>query len=795
MCYHGVQLRKIFLLVLALICGTVSAKATSVTIGASTITGFNSANAGADTSVTGISVTLSSASVTCSSCLPQSAVGIGGMKITFSTGVTYTILSVASRSAFTLTTTYAETTGTVTATLWKFVHLRIYAMQSFTPFGETFVVQAGSPGSTQWYRRYGVSIINDGVQNIAYVPAVDDLPATTDSSFPTARYFAGFYTQSGGFMQGYPQCVTEFKLDSTTTPTSWAQICEYNSPANPAPPIPTDYYTTTQIDARFPSCTASQMIYYLATGNVQNCLTLGADFQIVGGTLSLAGTAGYNRIQEEGSNLPQRTTLNIVGTTLTAADDVGNTRTNITSDADVDALASTSTTGLYNRTGSGTSNTITTSAGVAGVISDETGSGALVFGTSPTIGTPAISGGTHTGLTSLGIRSTGSGAFDLTLANTENLSAGRTLTLTLNDAARTLNLGGNLTTGAAFTTTPANALTLTTTGSTNVTLPTTGTLATLAGSETFTNKTLTSPKIGTAILDTNGNELLNLTATGSAVNELTLANAATANSPTVSASGNDSNINITVTPKGTGRLAVGTPGASPVGGVIVSPDASGTNTAGANLIVAGGPGTGNAVPGTVAVRYPLTTGSGTTVQSFSSNFYPVVTSMFNSVTSKTVANTVTETTIFGTASAGSTSTIEAGLARVGQVFRVVINVNFSTTGNPTGRLKIKVGSSTIADTGAVAFTTANLNARGQIVCDLSVSAVGATGSVATTFLTLTFGDSTTFDGEKTLRMLTGGGAQTVDLTAAQAIDVTWQWGTASASNTITAVSSSIEIIR
>jgi hypothetical protein len=36
----------------------------------------------------------------------------------------------------------------------------------------------------------------------------------------------------------------------------------------------------------------------------------------------------------------------------------------------------------------------TTSAELAGVISDETGSGLLVFGTSPTIGTPAISGGT-----------------------------------------------------------------------------------------------------------------------------------------------------------------------------------------------------------------------------------------------------------------------------------------------------------------------------------------------------------------------------------------------------------------
>ncbi|MBI3418623.1 MAG: DUF2793 domain-containing protein [Proteobacteria bacterium] len=98
--------------------------------------------------------------------------------------------------------------------------------------------------------------------------------------------------------------------------------------------------------------------------------------------------------------------------------------------------------------------------------------------TNKTLTSPSISGGTHTALTSLGIRSSGSGAFDLTVANSENLSAGRTLTLTLNDAARTLSMGGNLTTAAAFTTSGANALTLTTTGSTNVTLPTSGTLAT-----------------------------------------------------------------------------------------------------------------------------------------------------------------------------------------------------------------------------------------------------------------------------------------------------------------------------
>lgn len=66
------------------------------------------------------------------------------------------------------------------------------------------------------------------------------------------------------------------------------------------------------------------------------------------------------------------------------------------------------------------------------------------------------------------------------------------------------------------------------------------------------------------VIDTNGNELLKLTATASAVNELTLANAATGGAPALSATGGDTNIGIALTPKGTGGVvfpagAVGTP--------------------------------------------------------------------------------------------------------------------------------------------------------------------------------------------------------------------------------------------
>jgi len=79
---------------------------------------------------------------------------------------------------------------------------------------------------------------------------------------------------------------------------------------------------------------------------------------------------------------------------------------------------------------------------------------------------------------------------------------------------------------------------------------------TLTGTQTLTNKTLTSPKIGTSILDTNGNELALLTATGSAVNEFTIANAATGSGPTISSTGGDSNIDINLTPKGTGDVVL-----------------------------------------------------------------------------------------------------------------------------------------------------------------------------------------------------------------------------------------------
>ena len=84
-----------------------------------------------------------------------------------------------------------------------------------------------------------------------------------------------------------------------------------------------------------------------------------------------------------------------------------------------------------------------------------------------------------------------------------------------------------------------------------------------AHTQTLTNKTLTSPSIvtpniTTAINDVNSAEIIRLTPTSSAVNEIQISNAATTGVPQVAAVGTDTNVSLGLSGTGTGLVEIQT---------------------------------------------------------------------------------------------------------------------------------------------------------------------------------------------------------------------------------------------
>jgi hypothetical protein len=117
-----------------------------------------------------------------------------------------------------------------------------------------------------------------------------------------------------------------------------------------------------------------------------------------------------------------------------------------------------------------------------------TGKAFEINGTSVLSATTLGSGVTGSSLTSVG--TIGTGVWQGTIVGPIYGGTG------VNNGSSTLTLAGNVTHAGSFT------QSFTATANTAVTLPTTGTLATLAGTETFTNKTLTSPTLTTPVLGT-----------------------------------------------------------------------------------------------------------------------------------------------------------------------------------------------------------------------------------------------------------------------------------------------------
>jgi len=300
--------------------------------------------------------------------------------------------------------------------------------------------------------------------------------------------------------------------------------------------------TATTVNA-FGAATALTIGATTGTSTVRNNLTVTGNLTVNGTTTTVNSTT----VEIQNAFVFEGATADAFETTLSTVDPTAD-RSILLPNASDTLVGKATTDTLTNKSISLTNNTVTfTSLELKTGCSDETGSGALVFATSPTLVTPVLGVATATSVNKVAFTAPATGS-TLTIADGKTLTASNSLTFTGTDATSfafpgtsdtvvtltatqtltnktltsptmtTPTLGvatatsingltistttGTLTlvNGSTLATAGAFSTTLTATAATNVTLPTTGTLATLAGTETFTNKTLTSPTMTTPTL-------------------------------------------------------------------------------------------------------------------------------------------------------------------------------------------------------------------------------------------------------------------------------------------------------
>lgn len=151
------------------------------------------------------------------------------------------------------------------------------------------------------------------------------------------------------------------------------------------------------------------------------------------------------------------------------------------------------------------------------------------------------------------------------------------------------------------------------------------------------------------------------------------------------------------------------------------------------------------------------------------------TTLFISTADATVANTAVETSIVP-AGVGSTTIPSESLNQVGAKFKISVQGIISDSGNPLFTLRSKLGGVTIGDSGANALGSIS-NDHWIMEVEFVVRTIGVSGTIMAT------GSFITEQGDHF--GLVNLGTIVIDTTQDQIFDCTVEWGTASASNSVT----------
>jgi len=260
-------------------------------------------------------------------------------------------------------------------------------------------------------------------------------------------------------------------------------------------------------------------------------------------------------------------------------------------------------------------------------------------------------------------------------------------------------------------------------------------------------------------------------------------------------------VSATETPSSSRNVQVGS-GSFRVGGSAVAYAGTSSTTIAASstirlwLTEAGTLTTGASYPAYPHVRLATVTTDATKVTAITDDRLPFTLSgsglpgsLFSQTSGVAVANTTTETTLAGTGS--GTLAIPANSLIEGRTIRVTARGVLSTTGTPTLNLRAKLGSTTVVATGAVATAGTISNHAFELVVDLVCRTTGASGTVIGEGRF--WADNAAHTG---LHLgLPATATVTVNTTTDLVISLTAAWGTASASNTITAHTLTAEVIR